>query len=113
MAANCQLTGQLAKRLGLGEAIQRSLQQVFARWDGRGTPGGLKRDDIALSARTCDSRTSLRSTTGSMEHRLRSRQLSSAAAAPSTRRLSMSLPAGAGSAAHDGAGFQLGRGHRR
>ena len=31
MAANCQLTGQLAKRLGLGEAIQRSLQQVFAR----------------------------------------------------------------------------------
>jgi HD-GYP domain-containing protein (c-di-GMP phosphodiesterase class II) len=51
MAANCQLTGQLAKRLGLGEAIQRSLQQVFARWDGRGMPGGLKRDDIALSAR--------------------------------------------------------------
>ena len=51
MAANCQLTGQLAKRLGLGEAIQRSLQQVFARWDGRGMPGGLRRDDIALSAR--------------------------------------------------------------
>ena len=51
MAANCQLTGQLAKRLGLGEAIQRSLQQVFARWDGRGMPGGLTRDDIALSAR--------------------------------------------------------------
>jgi hypothetical protein len=51
MAANCQLTGQLAKRLGLDESIQRSLQDVFARWDGHGTPGGLKRDDIALSSR--------------------------------------------------------------
>src|SRR4029434_33585 len=51
MAANCQLVGHVAKRLALGEQIQRSLQQVFARWDGRGMPGGLKRDDIALSAR--------------------------------------------------------------
>jgi HD-GYP domain-containing protein (c-di-GMP phosphodiesterase class II) len=51
MAANCQLTGQLAERLGLGETIQRSLQQVFARWDGQGMPTGVGRDDIALSAR--------------------------------------------------------------
>jgi HD-GYP domain-containing protein (c-di-GMP phosphodiesterase class II) len=51
MAANCQVTGQLAERLGLGEAIQRSLQHVFARWDGRGMPADLMRDDIALSAR--------------------------------------------------------------
>jgi hypothetical protein len=35
MATNCQVTGQLAGRLGLGEAIQRSLQQVFARALGR------------------------------------------------------------------------------
>jgi hypothetical protein len=51
MAANCQLTGRLAERLGLGRTIQVSLQHVFARWDGRGLPEGLKRDGIALSAR--------------------------------------------------------------
>jgi len=51
MATNCQVTGQLAERLGLGEAVQRSLQQVFARWDGRGMPAGLQRDAIAVSVR--------------------------------------------------------------
>ena len=41
MAANCQLTGQLAERLGLGETVQRSLQQVFAM----GRPGNARRSE--------------------------------------------------------------------
>lgn len=51
MAANCQVTAQLAQRLGLGTGIQRSLAQVFARWDGRGIPAGLGGESIALSVR--------------------------------------------------------------
>jgi hypothetical protein len=38
MAAKCQVVGHLAERLGLGETVQRSLQEVFARWDGAACP---------------------------------------------------------------------------
>jgi hypothetical protein len=51
MAANCQVTGQHAERLGLGERLKRSLAQVFARRDGRGMPAGLKGEDIARTVR--------------------------------------------------------------
>jgi len=51
MATNCQVTGDLAARLGLGEEVRRSLQQVFARWDGKGMPAGLGGEGIAPPVR--------------------------------------------------------------
>lgn len=36
LVAHCQVTGQLAARLGLDERLRRCLAQTFTRWDGRG-----------------------------------------------------------------------------
>jgi HD-GYP domain-containing protein (c-di-GMP phosphodiesterase class II) len=38
---HCLIAGDLATRLGLGEAVRGALLQVFERWDGRGDPGLL------------------------------------------------------------------------
>ena len=46
MATHCQVTGQLADRLGLGRAGARCLTQTFARWDGCGIPDGVGGDDV-------------------------------------------------------------------
>ncbi len=51
MLSHCQSTGELAQRLGLGDQVQRPLVQAFERWDGRGVPGAVGRDDLALAAR--------------------------------------------------------------
>jgi HD-GYP domain-containing protein (c-di-GMP phosphodiesterase class II) len=51
MLSHCQSTGELADRLGLGEVVQRPLVQAFERWDGRGVPGEVGADDLALAAR--------------------------------------------------------------
>jgi HD-GYP domain-containing protein (c-di-GMP phosphodiesterase class II) len=51
LVAHCQVTGQLAVRLGLGERLRRCLTQTFARWDGRGTPSGLRGAEIAVPTR--------------------------------------------------------------
>jgi hypothetical protein len=41
----------MAERLGLGSDVCDPLQQVFTRWDGRGVPGDVAGDDIALPMR--------------------------------------------------------------
>jgi HD-GYP domain-containing protein (c-di-GMP phosphodiesterase class II) len=50
-ATHCLIAGQFAMRLGLGEEVRDSLQHVFERWDGKGTPAGLAGSEIALPAR--------------------------------------------------------------
>jgi HD-GYP domain-containing protein (c-di-GMP phosphodiesterase class II) len=48
---HCLVAGQFAMRLGLGTDVRDSLQHVFERWDGKGTPAGLAGTQIALPAR--------------------------------------------------------------
>jgi HD-GYP domain-containing protein (c-di-GMP phosphodiesterase class II) len=48
---HCVVAGVFATRLGLGTAVRDGLQQVFERWDGKGTPAGIAGEEIALSAR--------------------------------------------------------------
>jgi hypothetical protein len=51
VAAHCELAENLAHRLGLAPAVRRGLAHALERWDGRGLPGGLTGEDIALSSR--------------------------------------------------------------
>jgi HD-GYP domain-containing protein (c-di-GMP phosphodiesterase class II) len=37
-AARCEVAGQLARRLGLGAAVVRALDETYERWDGKGLP---------------------------------------------------------------------------
>jgi HD-GYP domain-containing protein (c-di-GMP phosphodiesterase class II) len=37
-AARCEVAGQLARRLGLGEVVVRALDETYERWDGKGLP---------------------------------------------------------------------------
>jgi HD-GYP domain-containing protein (c-di-GMP phosphodiesterase class II) len=48
---HCVIAGELARRLGLGEAVRDSLLQVFERWDGTGEPGGLAGSAISRPVR--------------------------------------------------------------
>jgi hypothetical protein len=50
-ATHCLVAGQFAMRLGLGAPVRDSLQHIFARWDGKGSPAGLRGAEIALPAR--------------------------------------------------------------
>lgn len=47
----CEVAQRLAGRLGFEENLVHALGQVFERWDGRGSPAGLKGEQIALSMR--------------------------------------------------------------
>ena len=47
----CEVAQRLAGRLGFDECVIHALGQVFERWDGRGTPAGLKGEQIATSMR--------------------------------------------------------------
>jgi HD domain len=49
--AHCEVTGQIAERLGLGPDVCDPMQQIFTRWDGKGLPRGLGGEDVALSVR--------------------------------------------------------------
>lgn len=51
LMAHCLTTAQMAERLGLGEDVCLPLQQMFTRWDGRGVPGDVGGDGIALPMR--------------------------------------------------------------
>ena len=51
LIAHCEVTGQLAARLGLSERLRACLTQIFARWDGHGTPSGVGGEAIALPTR--------------------------------------------------------------
>jgi HD-GYP domain-containing protein (c-di-GMP phosphodiesterase class II) len=50
-ATHCIVAGELAKRLGLGEAVREALLQVFERWDGKGDPGRLVGEAISRPVR--------------------------------------------------------------
>jgi HD-GYP domain-containing protein (c-di-GMP phosphodiesterase class II) len=47
----CDVASNLAARLGMSAEVQRSLVSVFEQWDGAGFPGGLKDEEIPLTAR--------------------------------------------------------------
>ncbi|HEX5495883.1 MAG TPA: HD domain-containing phosphohydrolase [Mycobacteriales bacterium] len=51
LTAHCQVTADIAGRLGLGPTVCEPLHQIFARWDGRGLPKGLAGERIALPVR--------------------------------------------------------------
>jgi HD-GYP domain-containing protein (c-di-GMP phosphodiesterase class II) len=51
MASHCAAAGELADRLGLQPDVRAGIEQSYARWDGKGVPGELLGDAIALSAR--------------------------------------------------------------
>jgi HD-GYP domain-containing protein (c-di-GMP phosphodiesterase class II) len=49
--ATCEVAAQTSRRLGLPEGVQQGLHQVFEWWNGKGAPGGLKGEEIALVGR--------------------------------------------------------------
>ncbi|MCW0215621.1 MAG: HD domain-containing protein, partial [Pseudonocardia sp.] len=51
LVAHCQVTGQLAARLGLDARLRTALAQTFTRWDGRGVPSGIRGEDIDIATR--------------------------------------------------------------
>src|SRR5512135_649381 len=51
MMSHCLTTGQMADRLGLGTDVRDPLQQMFTRWDGKGVPGGVGGEAVALPMR--------------------------------------------------------------
>jgi HD-GYP domain-containing protein (c-di-GMP phosphodiesterase class II) len=51
MTAHCQVASVIAGRFGLGPDVQEPLRHVFARWDGRGIPGGARGEELPLAIR--------------------------------------------------------------
>jgi len=51
LLSHCLTTGRMAERIGLGTDVRDPLQHFFARWDGKGVPGGVGGESIALPMR--------------------------------------------------------------
>jgi HD-GYP domain-containing protein (c-di-GMP phosphodiesterase class II) len=51
LRSHCLTTAQMAQRLGLGSDVCDPLQQMFTRWDGKGVPGEIAGEEIALPMR--------------------------------------------------------------
>ncbi|MGZ4677351.1 MAG: HD domain-containing phosphohydrolase [Acidimicrobiia bacterium] len=51
MESHCQSASQLADRLDLGASVSDPLMQAFERWDGKGVPGRVGREDLAIAIR--------------------------------------------------------------
>ena len=51
MQSHCQSASELADRLALGSEVCDPLLQAFERWDGKGVPGSVGGDDVALAMR--------------------------------------------------------------
>lgn len=51
IAADCNVAVRLAERLSMSAVVERSLGQMFERWDGKGLPAGLRGDAVELAAR--------------------------------------------------------------
>jgi HD-GYP domain-containing protein (c-di-GMP phosphodiesterase class II) len=49
--ADCEVAALMARRLDLGPGVERALQHIFERWDGKGAPRKRKGEQIALPAR--------------------------------------------------------------
>ena len=51
LLSHCLSTARMAERLGLADDVCQPLQQTFTRWDGKGVPGGVGGESIALPMR--------------------------------------------------------------
>jgi HD-GYP domain-containing protein (c-di-GMP phosphodiesterase class II)/DNA-binding CsgD family transcriptional regulator len=51
ITAHCEVAEQLARRLGMRDAVALSVTQVFERWDGKGSPGRVRGEAIERAAR--------------------------------------------------------------
>jgi hypothetical protein len=51
MQAHCQAAAEFADRLGLGDPVRTPLLQAFERWDGKGTPGRVRHEQVAPAIR--------------------------------------------------------------
>ena len=49
--STCQVAARIAQRLGMPQAVQDALMQVFEQWDGHGMPYGIKSDAIPVISR--------------------------------------------------------------
>jgi HD-GYP domain-containing protein (c-di-GMP phosphodiesterase class II) len=49
--ASCEVGRSVARRIGLGEGVERALFEVAEWWNGGGAPEGLREDAIAIAAR--------------------------------------------------------------
>jgi putative nucleotidyltransferase with HDIG domain len=49
--ANCEVAALTARRVGLGEGVERGLADIFEWWNGKGGPRGVSGDAIDLPAR--------------------------------------------------------------
>ena len=49
--SNCEVADHMARRLGLGPGVQRGLNEIYERWDGKGYPRKLSGEEITLPAR--------------------------------------------------------------
>lgn len=50
-AAHCDVAEHLAARLAIDPGLPALFRQIYARWDGKGTPKGLKGNALALEVR--------------------------------------------------------------
>lgn len=48
---HCLAAGDLADRMDIGASVRHALQQTFERWDGRGTPGRVRGEELAPAIR--------------------------------------------------------------
>lgn len=51
LRAHCQVTEQVAQRLGMDAEVCMALRQVFARWDGQGLPRRVRGEDLSVLIR--------------------------------------------------------------
>jgi len=49
--AHCEVGRMLARRIGLGDSVQRALECAYERWDGKGLPDGIAGEEIPVSCR--------------------------------------------------------------
>lgn len=51
MANHCAATGELARRLGLDDAVRTGIEQSYTRWDGKGVPAGIGGEALTMESR--------------------------------------------------------------
>lgn len=51
MAGVCEVGAAFARQLGMPAVVETSVGQMFERWDGKGSPGGLRGETIQTPAR--------------------------------------------------------------
>ncbi|MGH3863986.1 HD domain-containing phosphohydrolase, partial [Actinokineospora sp.] len=54
LLAICEVGSTLAVDLGLGPAVADAIYQGLERWDGKGAPKGLARDEISIATRIAE-----------------------------------------------------------